>query len=289
MSLNNRHITVAGLMSLFVTIATITIFLHYLDLHAAEISTVSIVLLVVGLAGGSLIPSILTTWLIILLSVLGIAILLLGTVPISLSSKLMLLAVFPVGAGLTSINRYVLLRSGWGKSNRRDIERYAFHYNPVTKLQQTHNAEKMYQKTVRFIQNDPDATLWFNITAIHWANNTQFKQFHAAEYDKVLRKIAKVLKDYRLPSESLYYLGRGTFLIISHHLSADDYAKRNRFTEEHLNEIALLGTTPQFKWGSLKVDHSNADRFPALEDATNYLQRKMETNLVVEYLKGEES
>jgi hypothetical protein len=172
MSLNNRHITVAGLMSLFVTIATITIFLHYLDLHAAEISTVSIVLLVVGLAAGSLIPSILTTWLIILLSVLGIAILLLGTVPISLSSKLMLLAVFPVGAGLTSINRYVLLRSGWGKSNRRDIERYAFHYNPVTKLQQTHNAEKMYQKTVRFIQNDPDATLWFNITAIHWANNT---------------------------------------------------------------------------------------------------------------------
>lgn len=287
--MSSRHIIFSSLMTLFVTISVIVIFLYYINLYETGISIVAIILLIIGLATGALIPGIFTTWLVILLTVVGVAILSLGNVPITASSKLILLVVYPVSAGLMSIDRYVLTEFGWARFNRHDIERYARHYDQVTKFQKLYNAEKMYRKIIHFIQNDSDGMLWCDITAVHWANNAQFRQFHADGYNQILDKIAKVLKEDRLPSESLYYLGQGTFLIISHQLSKEAYAKRNALTQKHLGEIALLGTTPQFKWGSLEVDHSNVNDFLTLEDATNHLQRAMETDLVVEYLKGDNS
>ncbi|MCI1219633.1 MAG: hypothetical protein LKF99_03735 [Bifidobacterium sp.] len=286
MLLGNRHVIISGLLTLLGTFLAIAIVGYCINMYAPGISNPAIVLLFIGLALAAMLPSVLTSWILILLTALGAAILVLGDVPMPFSSKLILLAVAPASAGLMSIDRYVLIRFGWARFNRRDIERYSRHYDPVTKFQKLYNAEKMYEKVIRFIRNDLDGALWCNVAAIHWANSAQFRQFHENEYSQELHDIAQVLKDDRLPSESLYYLDDGTFLIISHLVPEETYEARNVMTRKHLNGSVLLGTTPQFKWGSLRIDHSNVNDFPTLKDATRRLQREMETDLVVEYLKG---
>jgi hypothetical protein len=88
-----------------------------------------------------------------------------------------------------------------------------------------------------------------------------------------------------LPEESLYYLGDGSFLVISYETSNDKLLLRNQLTKDSLNDISLLQTKPQFKWGSLKVNRDNADKFSTLDEVIKHLERMMETDLVVEYLK----
>jgi hypothetical protein len=246
-------------------------------------------MVVLGLAVGATLPGILTTWIIILLTVIGGGILLFGDVPISGPLKLIILVIFPISAGLMSIVRFTLIKFGWVSINKSVIERYAQHYDRTTKLQTQYNAEKMYRKIVHFIQDDYDQGLWFTVTGIQWANSDQFKQFHAADYNKTLREIAKVLKEDRLPSESLYYLDHGIFLIVSHQLPEETYQKRNEFTKSHLDQLKCFDATPQFKWGSLQIDRSNVDDFLTLKDVAKLLERQMETDLVIEYLKGDDS
>jgi hypothetical protein len=276
-------------MTLFILLPVIAIFLYEIEVYTPQISIASLILIIAGLAAGALLPGILATWITILLTVIGGGILLFGEVPISLPLKLILLVIFPISAGLMSLVRYTLMRLGWISFDKRDIEKYSKHYDQTTKLQIRYNAEKMYRKIVHFIKDDYDQTLWFTITAVHWAHSTQYKQFHAANYEQTLREIAKVLKDNRLPSESLYYLDHGTFLIISHQLSEQTVEQRNEFTKTHLDELRCMDSTPQFKWGSLRIDRSNVDGLLTLKDVIRHLQRDMETDLVVEYLKGDNS
>ncbi|MCI1889707.1 MAG: hypothetical protein LKI98_04630 [Bifidobacterium crudilactis] len=287
--MSKRHIISTGIMTLFIMLSAIAVFLYYIEVFAPEIAVATIILLIIGLATGALLPNVLSTWIILLLTVIGGAILLLGEVPITSPMKFILLAIFPVSAGIMSIGRFVLIKFGWISFNTQDIERYAQHYDQVTKLQTQYNAAKMYRKIIHFIHDDDDRDLWFTVTAIHWAHNTQFKQFHPVDYDQTLREISRVLKNDRLPSESLYYLGHGTFLIISHQLSEQTYAKRNELTKAHLRDLRCLESTPQFKWGSFELNASTVEAFPTPEAAYNYLRREMETDLVVEYMKGEDS
>lgn len=285
--LSKRHTIISGLMALFILFPVMAIIFYDIELNAPHILIATIILVVAGLAAGALLPGTVTTWIIILLTVVGAAILLFGTVPISIFQKLILLVAFPASAGIMSIVRYALIRFGWVTFSRRAVERYTQHYNRTTKLQTGYNAAKMYRKIVHFVQDDYDPTLWYTVTAVHWAHGSQYRQFHAANYDATLSEIAGVLKEDRLPSESLYYLGHGTFLIISHQLPDETYEKRNEFTKSHLDQLRSTGTTVQFKWGSLKIDRSNVTDYLTLKDAVRRLQRDMETDLVVEYLKGD--
>jgi GGDEF domain-containing protein len=287
--LKKSHIITSGIVTLLIVLSAITIALYYVELLTPEISLATVVLLIIGLATGALLPNVVSTWVILLLTTIGGAILLLGDVPVSLTSKIVLLAVFPISAGLMALGRFIVIRFGWINVNRHDIERYTQHYDQVTKLQTEHNASKMYLKATRFIKDDIDLELSFTVTAIHWAHNTQFKQFHPADYDEALRQMARVLKDSRLPSESLYYLGHGTFLIISHQLSTETYQKRNSYTKEQLNQVRCLEAVPQFKWGKVVIDDANVTQYPTLDETLNQLRRQMETDLVVEYLQGERS
>ncbi|MFT8704887.1 MAG: hypothetical protein ABF805_05865 [Bifidobacterium sp.] len=274
-------------MTLFIVFPAVAIVLYDVNLYAPHILVATMSLVAAGLIAGALLPGILTTWLNILYTVASVAVLLFAEFSIPLFQRLLLLVVFPISADLMLIIRHALIKAGWTTFSRTSIERYIQHYHPVTKLQTSYNAEKMYAKVVHFIQNDHDETLWTNVTAVHWAHNAQYKQFHASNYDVILRKIAKVLKEDRLPSESLYYLDRGTFLIISHHLSDEQYEKRNEVTKSHLTKVKTMQALAQFKWGSVRIDRSNASKYQALSDVMKRLQREMETDLVVEYLKAE--
>lgn len=289
MRVNNRHVVLSGLATVFGIIIAITAFIYAIDIYAPEIAEAALVLLFLGLATGALMPSIIMSWLVILLTTVGVAVLTLGNVPLALHLKLILLAIFPVSAILMAINSAILIRAGWVRFNTRAIERYMRHYDQITKLQKTYNASKMYLKAIGFIRNDVDDALWFDVTALHWVHNAQFRQFHRGGYDDLLRAIAKVLKTDRLPSESLYYLGQGTFLIISHQVPHDEYRRRNDITEKNLNAIPMGESTPQFKCAKLRIDRSNAGTYPTLDDAMRHLERRMETDLVIEYLKADKA
>lgn len=284
-----KHMIETSLIVLFVLLSSITIFMYYIGLYSPTISAAVVILLVSGLAVGVFIPNILITWAVIILTTIGSALLLLGNITMPIHLKLFLIAVFPFGAVVMLICRYIIGGFGWIDSNRQAIEKYTQHYDQITKFQTAHNAEKIYQKALRFIQNDQENGFGVHITAIHWAHNTQFRQFHPEAYSEALEQIAKVFKDDRLPSESIYYLDDATFLLISYDLDTAVYQKLNEYTQEHLNQLQLMETKLQFKWGDVAVDRVNSVEFPTLQDVVRSINRKMETDIVTEYLKGDES
>nr|WP_225436796.1 hypothetical protein [Limosilactobacillus reuteri] len=84
----------------------------------------------------------------------------------------------------------------------------------------------------------------------------------------------------------MYYLESGTFLILSYHLPDITFAYQNQSTRSGLDELQINNSRPQFKWGHLKVDDINATSFKNLESVMRHIERDMETDLVVEYLRG---
>lgn len=87
-----------------------------------------------GLFIGSLLPSILSTWVIILLTTIGSSFLVFGQMLLPLPSKLLLILVLPLVAGITIFNRSLLGTFSSKNVNRDQIERYIQHYNQATKL-----------------------------------------------------------------------------------------------------------------------------------------------------------
>ena len=76
------------------------------------------------------------------------------------------------------------------------------------------------------------------------------------------------------------------FLILSYHLPDITFAYQNQSTRAGLDELQINSSKPQFKWGHLKVDDINATSFKNLESVMRHIERDMETDLVVEYLRG---
>lgn len=282
-----RHIVEFGLTILFLMEALIAVLMWWAGNYSTTVATAMLILVLLGTAAGTLIPNILLTWLIIGLSTIGIAILMMGYVVMTIPINIGLLLAFPVCASLSTLRRSILSGWGWIDRNRAEINSYAEHYDQITKLQTKYNAQKIYKKAQRFVMEDQDDSQWLDTTAIHWSHNRQIRQFHKRAYNKMLRKIAKVLKDDRLPSESLYYIGYGTFLIISFNLTKQTYDHRNALTRQDLQQLKVCQATPQFKWGTKYINKDNAAKFPELKEIIRHINRDMETDLIVEYMKGD--
>lgn len=282
-----RHIVEFGLTILFLMEALIAVLMWWAGNYSTTVATAMLILVLLGTAAGTLIPNILLTWLIIGLSTIGIAILMMGYVVMTIPINIGLLLAFPVCASLSTLRRSILSGWGWIDRNRAEINSYAEHYDQITKLPTKYNAQKIYKKAQRFVMEDQDDSQWLNTTAIHWSHNRQIRQFHKRAYNKMLRKIAKVLKDDRLPSESLYYIGYGTFLIISFNLTKQTYDHRNALTRQDLQQLKICQATPQFKWGTKYINKDNAAKFPELKEIIRHIDRDMETDLIVEYMKGD--
>lgn len=249
-----RHIVEFGLTILFLMGALIAVLMWWAGNYSTTVATAMLILVLLGTAAGTLIPNILLTWLIIGLSTIGIAILMMGYVVMTIPIKIGLLLAFPVYASLSTLSRSILSGWRWIDRNRAEVNSYAEHYDQITKLQTKYNAQKIYKKAQRFVMEDQDDSQWLNTTAIHWSHNRQIRQFHERAYNEMLREIAKVLKTDRLPSESLYYIGCGTFLIISFNLTKQTYDHRNALTRQDLQQLKIGQATPQFKWGTKYIN-----------------------------------
>ena len=282
-----RHIVGFGLTILFLMGTLIAVLMWWAGNYSTTVATAMLILVLLGTAAGTLISNILLTWLIIGLSTIGIAILMMGYVVMTIPIKIGLLLAFPVCASLSTLSRSILSGWRWIDRNRAEVNSYAEHYDQITKLQIKYNAQKIYKKAQRFVMEDQDDSRWLNTTAIHWSHNRQIRQFHKRAYNEMLREIAKVLKTDRLPSESLYYIGCGTFLIISFNLTKQTYDHRNALTRQDLQQLKIGQATPQFKWGTKYINKDNAARFPELKEIIRHIDRDMETDLIVEYMKGD--
>ena len=282
-----RHIVGFGLTILFLMGALIAVLMWWAGNYSTTVATAMLILVLLGTAAGTLISNILLTWLIIGLSTIGIAILMMGYVVMTIPIKIGLLLAFPVCASLSTLSRSILSGWRWIDRNRAEVNSYAEHYDRITKLQTKYNAQKIYKKAQRFVMEDQDDSRWLNTTAIHWSHNRQIRQFHKRAYNEMLREIAKVLKTDRRPSESLYYIGCGTFLIISFNLTKQTYDHQNALTRQDLQQLKIGQVTPQFKWGTKYINKDNAARFPELKEIIRHIDRDMETDLIVEYMKGD--
>ena len=49
-----------------------------------------------------------------------------------------------------------------------------------------------------------------------------------------------------------------------------------------------MGPRLKYKWGTQKIDRQNVAHFMTFEKVGRHLQREMETDIVTEYLKGNE-
>ena len=115
------------------------------------------------------------------------------------------------------------------------------------------------------------------------AHGQQFAQFHPHEYKHNLQKIAKVLKKNALPSTFLFYLGDSTFLLISYRVPGE---LEGQLIRQLMDKVEALPHNFQFKRGAYRIDSQNAHDFAQLEDVMRPIKRQMETDIVVEYLKG---
>ena len=281
-----RHSILFFQLAILLVIIASLVLIVWSSLYQTNMMIAIAIMIVLGVLVGMMVPSILISWLIIALTTLGSAILLLGYVVVAAPIKMALLFTFPVIASVTLVAREMITGWGWLDKNRSEIQSYAAHYDPVTKLLTRYNAVKLYEKCMVYIHDRDEVNLWTNVTAIHWTHSTQFQQFHEQEYNQMLQEIARVLKVDRLPSEMLYYLGNATFMIISHELSDKVLKQLNDQTKNLLGAIEINGAPAQYKWGTQKIDRKNVERFMNFEKIDRHLQREMETDIVTEYLKG---
>ncbi len=282
-----RHSILFFQLAILLVIIASLVLIVWSSLYQTNMMIAIAIMIILGVLVGMMVPSILISWLIIALTTLGSAILLLGYVVVAAPIKLALLFTFPVIASVTLVAREMITGWGWLDKNRSEIQSYAAHYDPVTKLLTRYNAVKLYEKCMVYIHDREEVNLWINVTAIHWTHSTQFQQFHEQEYNQILQKIARVLKVDRLPSEMLYYLGNATFMIISHELSDKILKQLNDQTKNLLGAIEINDAPAQYKWGTQKIDRKNVEHFMTFEKINRHLQREMETDIVTEYLKGE--
>ena len=281
-----RHSVLFFKLAILLVIIASLVLIVWSSLYHTNMMIAVAIMIVLGVLVGMMVPSILISWLIIALTTLGSAILLLGYVVVAAPIKLALLFTFPVIASVTLVAREMITGWGWLDKNRSEIQSYAAHYDPVTKLLTRYNAVKLYEKCMVYIHDRDEVNLRINVTTIHWTHSTQFKQFHEQEYNQMLQKIARVLKVDRLPSEMLYYLGNATFMIISFELSDKVLKQLNDQTKNLLGAIEINDAPAQYKWGTQKIDRKNVERFMTFEKINRHLQREMETDIVTEYLKG---
>ncbi len=282
-----RHSVLFFKLAILLVIIASLVLIVWSSLYQTNMMIAIAIMIVLGVLVGMMVPSILISWLIIALTTLGSAILLLGYVVVATPIKLALLFTFPVIASVTLVAREMITGWSWLDKNRSEIQSYAAHYDPVTKLLTRHNAVKQYEKCMVYIHDRDEVNLRINVTTIHWTHSTQFQQFHEQEYNQILQKIARVLKVDRLPSEMLYYLGNATFMIISHELSDKVLKQLNDQTKNLLGAIEINDAPAQYKWGTQKIDRKNVEYFMTFEKINRHLQREMETDIVTEYLKGE--
>lgn len=224
------------------------------------------------------------SWLIIILTTIAAGFLLLGYVAMPFYEKLALMLVFPVEASLLSLLRQNYLKWKIFSSKRVDAQRHITDYDLNVKLQTYYNANKFYQRELSQIKKYADLNLWTYVCLIRWERYKQLSEYYPEEYLRILRKISNALKESRLKSEFIYYIDDGTFLVISPQISEEIIKKINSVTQKTLRDM-YIPVPVDLKMAIHKIDLENYQKFSDLSKLVKFLERGLETDIIVEYLK----
>lgn len=230
----------------------------------------------------------LVSWLIIILTTVAVAFLLLGYVVMASTEKTFLIIAFPVEASLLSVVRHHILDWSIVSGRESDAKRSIGHYDLNVKLQTYYNASKFYEDDLRKIKRYPDMNIWVNAELISWEHHQQVEENHPQYHAKLLREIAKILKETRLKSEFIYYTGDGKFLILSPRVTDEMHKELDEQVYIALQKLDT-GIPLMLKVATQSVDLQNCEKFSDLDKLLKHLERGLETDIIVEYLKDDQN
>lgn len=274
-----------GTLTIFLIAMTIVSFMLLADMSTNNITVAMAALILLAVASGLFIPSVLLSWMVVLILAAGIFTLTIGYPLISNFTRIVVIASYPILSFVTILGRHFIGDLGWIATNRANIEAYVEHYDPAVNFQTLHTASNTFSKSAEFIQKQNKLEVWIDATAVQWSHHEQYKQFHASEYAEILSAIQTILKQDRLPGESIYYVDNATFLIISHTVSETNLMQLNNNVNDQLATIMVDGFKPQFKTATMHINEKNIDKYSSLDLAMNKLYRQMETDIIVEYMQ----
>lgn len=227
------------------------------------------------------------SWLIIILITVASGFLLLGYVVMPGFEKMLLIVSFPIEASLMTVIRQRILHTQFIADRNIDVQKHIAHYDLNVKLQTYYNANKFYQRELNQIKHYTELDLWTNVEMFRWDRHQQIEEYHPTEHAQILRRIATALKRTRLKNEFIYYLGDGTFMVISPQIPEEIVKKINDKTDSALGKMPI-DIPINLKQAVQKVDRTNCEQFPDIEKVARHLYRGLETDIIVEYLKDDQ-
>ena len=230
----------------------------------------------------------LVSWLIIILTTVAVAFLLLGYVVMASTEKTFLIIAFPVEASLLSVVRHHILDWSIVSGRESDAKRLIGHYDLNVKLQTYYNASKFYEDYLRKMKRYPDMNIWVNAELISWEHHQQVEEHHPQYHAKLLREIAKILKETRLRCEFIYYTGDGKFLILSPRVTDEMHKELDEQAYIALQKLDT-GIPLTLKVATQRVGLQNCEKFSDLDKLLKHLERGLETDIIVEYLKADQN
>lgn len=236
MNKNNKY-NILIYLDLVAAILFPVIAVFQVEEYSANIVNGLFLILILAIMTGLLLPNIMVSWLIILLTTIAAGFLVMGYVVIPTEAKWLLLIAFPLEASFLAVFRHYMLSWHFISKNRQGIRNYLERYNGDLKMQTRYTANKIYSKVICNIKERPKLHLWMHVSMLRWANHEQFAQLHPEEHAQFLEKLADVLKKRRLAAEELFYLGDAKFLIISPELRDDIIKQINQETIANLKKV----------------------------------------------------
>ena len=283
---SRKNLITRSRLAIFGFTTALILFIWLAGLTSGVVQIATVLLVILGIATGLMLPSLLTTWLAMLFLVISVMVLLLGTFVMDVTAKFFLIVAFPGAIFLTSSLRAVVGSFGWLTENQHNVAAFTKNYHPGLNLQRSYNARKIFEKAVTRFNGEPGlADMSLDVTGIQWAHSEQYQQFNPEQYNDVLAQAANVLKERRLPSEFLYILDDDMLLIVSFRLPRETYDYLTAATKIDLASIRVGDFRPQFQWGHKYITTENMQDYQTLDDAIKHIRRDMETDLVTEYMK----
>lgn len=245
------------------------------------------ILCLIGTLIGLFLPTIFTTWLIIISLILGSFEVVLGYVLIPIWERILIVSVFPI---ILTISSLIKKRAEYSVNvdlDEKSILNYTNKYDLITNLLDKKEAKNSYDKYINFLKKTKMLSAEFGVTLIYWAHNEQYFQVDPDEGDNILRKISQKLKEIRMPSEQLFYLEKGYFLIISPVNSKIVLNKLNHYTEEEIKKISFhndkYDSLIQIQISNLIVTNDNIDKYNSFNIMIKKLVREHEMKIIREY------
>lgn len=244
-------------------------------------------LCLVGSIVGLFLPTIITTWLIIFAFIISVFMVILGYILVPIWERTIIVLTLPLMLGLSSL---IKIRAGSianTKLSRNQIIKYSHERDINTNLWNKAEAKDFYQKCIDFLKQTKIPAAEFSATLIYWSHSEQYHQIDADETDAVLKSIGQQLRKTRVPSERVFYMEEGYFLVLGsinskivlnklNEHSMKTMEKTSFHTDESENKI-------QFQCSDLIITNDNVDKYKDFKQLIKKLVREHEMKIIREY------